>query len=292
MVDFLKHTWFYFLFSSLILVPGIFSLLKFGLKPSIDFVGGSRWEIVFLEEKVEKQKLDQFLSEKAAADFLGSESGSSPNSYLIRLKPIDESFKGKLSDLLTNDLGKFREERFEVVGPAMSGELLRKTAAGVILAAVLILFYVAYRFKDKIFGISAILAMLHDSLVILGIFSILGHFLQVEVDLLFVTAFLTILSFSVHDTIVVFDRIREQEARNPKMPIRELANLAINQTMTRSFNNSLTILLMLGALIVFGGETTRWFAAALFIGTISGTYSSPFTAIPILVLWQENLSKK
>lgn len=292
MVDFLKHARLYFLISSLVLVPGIFSLVKFGLKPSIDFIGGGRWEIVFLEGKVEKQKLNQFLSEKAGTDFLGSELDSSTSSYLIKLAPINQSRKAELSSLLVSNLGKFREERFEVVGPTISGELLRKTAVGVILAAVLILFYVAYRFKDKVFGISAILAMLHDSLVMLGIFSMLGHFLQVEVDLLFVTALLTILSFSVHDTIVVFDRIREQGARNPKMPIRELANLAINQTMTRSINNSLTILLMLGALIVFGGETTRWFVVALFIGTISGTYSSPFTAIPILVLWQEKLSKK
>ncbi|MGB9613597.1 MAG: protein translocase subunit SecF, partial [Candidatus Margulisiibacteriota bacterium] len=159
-------------------------------------------------------------------------------------------------------------------------------------AAGFILLYVAWRFKDKKFGICAILAMFHDSLVLLGSFSLLGHFFGVEVDTLFVTAMLTILSFSVHDTVVVYDRIRESQKNLPHLPFEQLVNKAVTETLVRSLNNSLTIIFMLVALFLLGGETIRWFVAALLIGTISGTYSSPFTAAPLLVIWEQLKSKK
>ena len=129
--------------------------------------------------------------------------------------------------------------------------------------------------------------MLHDSLVLLGIFSLLGHFFGIEVDLLFVTATLTVLSFSVHDTIVVYDRIRELQKRHSNESVYELANQAVSETMIRSLNNSLTIIFMLLALFLLGGVSTRFFALALLIGTVSGSYSSPFTAVPLLVIWDD-----
>ena len=144
----------------------------------------------------------------------------------------------------------------------------------------------AYQFKSIKFGISATLATLHDSLVLLGMFSLFGHFFGAEVDFLFVTAMLTILSFSVHDTIVVYDRIRESQKKFSGN-IYELANKALSETMVRSLNNSFTIMFMLIALILMGGETVKWFSVALLVGTISGTYSSPFVAVPILVTWDE-----
>jgi preprotein translocase subunit SecF len=178
------------------------------------------------------------------------------------------------------------------VGPTLGKELVIKTLTGVSIAAVLLLFYIAWRFKDRMYGVSAILAMLHDSLVILGIFSLLGHFVGVEVDSLFVTALLTILSFSVHDTIVVYDRIRESIRKYPKESFTTLVNKAVNDTLVRSINNSLTIIFMLLALFLLGGESIRWFVFALLIGTISGTYSSPFVAAPLLVVWQEKFKSK
>ena len=164
--------------------------------------------------------------------------------------------------------------------------LVKKTFYAMIISAVLILLWVAIQFKSFKFGVSAVLAMFHDSLVLIGSFALLGHFFGAEVDFLFVTAALTILSFSVHDTIVVYDRIRESQKKVGGR-LYDLANKAVTETMVRSLNNSFTIIFMLVALLLLGGETIKWFAAALLIGTISGTYSSPFVAVPILVTWDE-----
>jgi len=153
----------------------------------------------------------------------------------------------------------------------------------VILAAGFILLYVASQFKDKLFGICAILAMFHDTFILIGGWSILGHFFQVEVDTLFVTAVLTILSFSVHDTVVVYDRIRESQKTGVKGSFEELVDKGVNETLARSLNNSMTIIFMLVALFLMGGASIRWFVLALLIGTISGTYSSTFVAAPLLV---------
>jgi preprotein translocase subunit SecF len=151
---------------------------------------------------------------------------------------------------------------------------------------------VAYAFRNVKYGVSAVLALIHDLLVVCGIFSILGHFRGVEVDTLFVTAVLTTMSFSVHDTIVVFDRIRETIRRNPKIHFETLADMALTETMGRSLNNSLTIVFMLLALLLLGGTTIKWFVFALLVGTITGTYSSPFVATPILVIWQKLEEKR
>ena len=134
--------------------------------------------------------------------------------------------------------------------------------------------------------------MFHDTFIVLGVFSLLGHFANIEVDTLFVTALLTTLSFSVHDTIVVYDRIRESLKRHPKAAFEDIVNLSVAETLGRSVNNSLTIIFMLVALFLLGGVTTRWFVLALLIGTISGTYSSTFTAAPLLVVWENWLQRR
>jgi len=182
-------------------------------------------------------------------------------------------------------LGEVEERRFETVGPVLGKELLNKTLIAASIAIVVILLYVAWAFKSVTYGISAVIALFHDVLVVTGTFSLLGHFFGVEVDVLFVTALLTTMSFSVHDTIVVFDRIRES-IRTEKLPFDATINKALSETMSRSINNSMTIIFMLLALVLLGGDTVKWFAVALLIGTISGTYSSPFVATPILYLLQ------
>ncbi len=178
------------------------------------------------------------------------------------------------------------ELKFETVGPSIGPELIKKTIYALLIGTVLILFWVAKQFKSIKFGISATLATIHDSLILIGGFSLLGHFFGVQVDFLFVTAVLTILSFSVHDTIVVYDRIREKQKKEGGT-LKDIANSALTETMVRSLNNSFTIIFMLLALVLMGGDTIKWFAVALLIGTISGTYSSPFVAVPILVTWEE-----
>jgi preprotein translocase subunit SecF len=161
-----------------------------------------------------------------------------------------------------------------------------------ILAASAILGYVAYAFKNIRFGVAAVVALLHDLLVVLGSFSLFGHFFGVEVDTLFVTAFLTTMSFSVHDTIVVFDRIREYTKRDRSRSFEEISDIAVTETMNRSLTNSFTIIFMLVALVLMGGDTTKWFVVALLIGTVSGTYSSPFVATPVLLLWHKLEAKR
>ena len=176
---------------------------------------------------------------------------------------------------------------YEYVGPSIGGETIKKTVISIILAVTVLLVYISFTFKKLKFGVCAILAMLHDSLILLGSFSLLGHFFAVQVDLLFVTAVLTTLSFSVHDTIVVFDRIRELSSKSSSQTSSQVINQAVSDTLIRSLNNSLTIIFMLVSLFLMGAESTKHFILALLIGTIIGTYSSTFTAAPLLHLWSK-----
>ena len=281
-ISWMRFKWLYFLISALVIIPGIYSLLRWGLKPSIDFTGGT-----LLEIKSEELTIKDL--EKTVNDFLGEKTKSiqatNNQTFLLRFSELKEEEKEKLLTRLEKKYGEVTIIRWETLGPTLGKELLFKTLMGIVLATLAILFYINSRFKNKSFGICAVLAMLHDTLIMLGSYSLLGHFWGAEADSLFVTAVLTILSFSVHDTVVVYDRIRELSRINPKWKLEKVANLAISQTLARSINNSLTIIFMLVALVWLGGETTRWFATALLIGTIAGTYSSTFTATPLLVVW-------
>lgn len=285
MINFLKYRLVYLVISLAVLIPGIYSLIRWGLRPSIDFVGGTVIEITNGELRM--TNLENALEEKNVE----IESIRQDNEIIsVRTKPIDRSVWEEVKTKLASESAALNEAtpsaiieelRFESVGPVLGKELLQKTLIAAAIAVIGILLYVAWAFKDIVYGISAIIALFHDVLVVTGVFSLLGHFINVEVDLLFVTALLTTMSFSVHDTIVVFDRIRES-IRREKLSFYDLINKALTETMSRSVNNSLTILFMLFALILLGGETVRWFVTALAIGTISGTYSSPFVAAPIL----------
>jgi len=290
-VNFIRFKWLYFLISAFVLIPGISSLIFWGLKPAIDFTGGSLLELKF-KQKTEALRYEDVKSIVEAEKIeLSSMQFSGGNTYLFRMKPIDKNKSQEVQKVLSKKFGEVEEIRFETVGPTLGKELLNKTVIAIILAAGFILFYVAVRFGDKKYGISAIVAMFHDTLVLLGIFSLLGHFKEVEVDTLFVTAVLTILSFSVHDTVVIYDQIRSSSRRFPKAPFIDVANQAIETTLVRSFNNSLTIIFVLFSLWLLGGETVKWFIFALLVGTVSGTYSSPFIAVPLLVVWESFLRR-
>jgi len=282
-MNWLKYKKLYFLISAIFLLPGIYGLIRFGLRPAIDFTGGALLELKFEQEVPMERYSDvkKILEKKAFA--VSSIQSSGEQTLLFRLKPISEQQSKEIQSVLTTEFSRTEEIRFETVGPTLGRELLVKTLTAVVLAAVFILLYVAWRFKNVAFGVSAILAMFHDTLVLLGSFSLLGHFAHIEVDTLFVTAVLTILSFSVHDTVVVYDLIRESRRRHPRASLEQIADKAITETLPRSLNNSLTIIFMLVAFLLLGGETIRWFVAALLIGTVAGTYSSTFTAVPLLV---------
>ena len=288
----MKYKYLYFFISALFLLPSIFSLIFWGLKPAIDFTGGSIIELKAksINLKAERNKISEIIKKEGSELTSIQESGE--KTFILKTKQINKDEKEKILSSLKKELGEIEEIRFEAVGPTIGKELIKKTITAIVLAAGFILLYVGYRFKDKKYGVCAILAMFHDTLILLGSFSLLGHFFNIEVDTLFVTAVLTILSFSVHDTVVVYDRIRESIKTNPNANFEELVNKAVAETLVRSVNNSMTIIFMLLTLFLLGGQTIKWFTLALLIGTIAGTYSSTFTAAPLLVVWEEIKNKR
>lgn len=287
MINFMKYKFLYFIFSLFFILPGIYFLSRFGLKLSVEFTGGTLLEFIVQSDNNQLVSLNELRSLLESQVSVSSLQTAGENVFILRSPEFDQSASQMLQEKISSRFGPVTEKRFETIGPTLGKELIKKTLVGILLATGFILSYVAYRFHDQKYGVCAILAMLHDSLIILGVFSFLGVYFSVEVDALFVTALLTILSFSVHDTIVVYDRIRESIKLFPKLTYTQLVNKAVTETLGRSLNNSLTIIFMLLALYLLGGDTTKWFVFALLIGTISGTYSSTFTAAPLLVLWEE-----
>ena len=296
MLNIIKHYKFWFTVSGIILLAGIISLSVFGLKLGIDFTGGTESQLQFASTP-NYAKIQSVLSSENIGGFKVLPAGT--NQVIIETKPLSKAKHDKIDSDLKSAAGKFTEASYTSIGPSIGQQLRSSAVWELVLVAFGIVFYIAYAFRKVTkpvtswkFGWSAIVALLHDLFVVAGIFSILGHFLGVEVDSLFVTALLTVLGFSVHDTIVVFDRIRENLKVEAGQPIEFIVNHSINQTVVRSLNTSLTVLFVLLALLLFGGATIKYFILALFIGIIAGTYSSIFIASPILVLWQKWSSRR
>lgn len=287
MINFLKYRWLYFVISFLIIGSGLFSIIRWGFKYSIDFIGGTNLEYQINKNVDIKTINNVFIKNEIETISLSKDK----RNYLIRTKPIDEKKELAIRKEIENSTkAKLTISRFETVGPVIGKETINKTILASILAIVGILIYMSFAFKSFYFALAAILALIHDFLVVVGTYSLFSRFFGAEVDLLFVTALLTTMSFSVHDTIVIFDKIREYGTAD-KSEIEFYANKALTETMVRSLNNSMTIIFMLLALILLGGATIRFFVLALLVGTISGTYSSPFVATPILV-WLTKRNRK
>ncbi len=292
-----KKKW-YFAISLLMIIPGMISLFLWGLNLSIDFTGGSRMTLLFPKEVNEQtvKQVQTVLKEKKVEVVTTQTSG---DTMIIRTKPLNEREDAQVIESLKEKVGEFKQEEFETIGPVIGRELTFNAFKAMVVASLLIVLYIAWSFRQVPkpvsswrFGVCTIIALLHDVLLVIGVFSILGHFFNVEVDNLFVTALLTIIGFSVHDTIVVFDRIRENLRRTSGLPFAQVVNDSILQTMVRSLNTSLTALLVLFTLLLFGGDSIRWFVLALIIGIASGTFSSIFNAAPMLVLWEEIDAKR
>lgn len=284
-MDFMKYKLLYLIISVVIILPGLFFLATSGLKLGIDFTGGGLLEYKFA------QPVDRSILEK-----YGVVSTSGENSYIIRTSPQEYDQLQVLRQEVASSAGSFETLREENVGPTIGNELKQRASIATGLAILAILAYVTLAFRKVPkptsswrFGITTIVALVHDVLFVLGLFAILGHFWHVEIDLLFVTALLTIIGFSVHDTIVVFDRIRENLTKYSGRKFNEVANISVEQTLARSLNTSLTVVFVLAALLLFGGDTIRWFVVALLAGMISGTYSSIFNATALLAYWEERL---
>jgi len=249
------------------------------LNVGIDFTGGTNWSITTT------LNMDEIKSIIGANKVAINRIDGTETEFNISLEPITLDQKNKILDQFKEKDSLIIENKFETIGPALGKELLIKTLIAVAVSSIAIMLYVSHQFKETVFGVSAIIAMVHDIFILIGSFSVLGYFYGVQVDSLFVTAVLITLSFSVHDTVVVFDRFREVRKNNPKAILEDQINLAINSTMVRSLNNSVTTAIMLLAVFLLGGDTIKWFVLALFIGIIVGTYSSPFVSTPLVYEW-------
>jgi len=297
-MNLIRLKWLWFGISAVIIIPGLISLFLFGLNLGIDFTGGT-----LLEEKISSHPstLDVSQAISGVGVAVDSVTISSSDFYIIRTKEISADQATVVKAELGKKFGSVDQVSFETVGPTIGSELLQKAIIALVAAAIFITLYIAWSFRTVPkpansfrFGLTAIAALLHDVLVLVGVFSILGHFFHVEVDSLFVTALLTVIGFSVHDTIVVFDRIRENLRRYPDVEFSKIANDSLLQTLVRSLSTSLTVVLALLAILLLVGpvsEKIKWFVVALLVGIISGTYSSIFNATPLLALWQEWRSK-
>ncbi|MBS4024529.1 MAG: protein translocase subunit SecF [Clostridia bacterium] len=266
-----KNTW--FIISLLIIIPGIISLAIQGLNLGIDFTGGNLWHLRFIES-TSPQEIRNILGQFGLE---GSKIQSvSDQEYIVRMGVIEEKTAESVLSALDVGVGEFEMLRNEHVGPTIGREIANKAIVALVIAAAIMLAYITYRFEFS-FAIAAIIALIHDVLVTLGIFSIF----QIEVESAFIAAILTVIGYSINDTIVIFDRIRENLKYRKGGTLEQLVNASIWQTMTRSINTSLTLIFVLIAMLLFGGTTTKVFIMAMLIGVVSGAYSSIFIASPV-----------
>lgn len=290
----------FYTFSGILVLISIVSLAVWGLKPGIDFTGGTLIDVAYSGTRPDQSALMQSLS---AIDPSSSIRPSGNDEYIVRMKPIDQAQKTTILAALdaseasstagthastTTTLGTVKT--FDSIGPVLGAEALRKSIVSIILVIIVIVLFITFAFRKVSepvsswkYGLVAIIALIHDVIIPTGAFSLLGHFAGYEVDTLFVTALLVVLGFSVHDTIVVFDRVRENLKTSSRKDFGAIVGESVSQTFTRSINTSLTTLLALIVLYIFGGVSTEHFSLALIIGIAAGTYSSVFIGSPLLV---------
>src|SRR4030042_5017356 len=304
MIPMIHHRNIFLSISAVLVGASVLALILWGLKFGIDFTGGSLIQIEFKNSRLANSEIEQKLNDLNLGNISIQPTGE--NGVLLRFKDINEETHQKI---LTNlgGLEGLEEKRFESIGPVIGQELRSRSLWAMVVVLLMIILYIAYAFRKVSrpvaswrYGVAAILALIHDVTIPTGFFAVLGHFFGIEVWLLFVTALLTILGFSVHDTIVVFDRIRENlrkgVAGSPRLgeagDFENTVEVSINQTISRSINTSLTVMLTLLAVYIFGGESTKYFALTLLLGIFFGTYSSIFIASPLLVSWERYRQKR
>lgn len=282
---------FYFI-SGILVVLSLVAMSIWGLKPSIDFTGGTLIEVAYPSARPDQSVISSLISEidpQASVRPIGTDG------FIVRMKEIDQVGKVAVMDALSvRGTATTTEKNYASIGPVLGNEAVRKSLVSIALVILGIVLYITFAFRKVAepvqswkYGLVAIAALVHDVIIPAGVFAVLGHFLGYEVDTLFVTALLVILGFSVHDTIVVFDRVRENlKHHSGRKPFEEIVGESISQTFTRSINTSLTTLLALVVLYIFGGSATEHFSLALIIGIAAGTYSSIFIGSPLLVTIQ------
>lgn len=288
---------YWYLLSGIMAVLAILAISFWGLRLGIDFKGGSALTLN-VPLNTDASEVKQLITDLNLSSLSVLPSGN--NSLIIRSGEIDTEIKNQIIAQVSQVYPGTTEESFQSIGPSVSRDLTNRAIWAVILAAIGIIIYVAIAFRGVPkpanswrFGVCAVSALLHDLLIVTGVAAVLGHyFAWMEIDSLFITALLTILGFSVHDTIVVFDRLRENLKRNPGADFEDIANRSIIQTLSRSINTSVTTMLVLASLFLLGGNSIKGFIFTLLFGILIGTYSSIFNATPLLVSWQGMISKQ
>ena len=291
-MDFVAKRYWFFAISLLVIVPGMVYLVATGLNPGLDFTGGSSLTLEF-PVPVDQEELRLELNRNDQPDATVQRLGD--NMYFLRTTELQEEAKDALVEALTTKFAPDSPDdiqllSFDLVSPIVARETVVAAIWAVLAAAVGIFFYVWWAFRNVPspfrYGTAAIIALLHDTAVVIGIFAILGEVNDVEVNTMFLVALLTVIGYSVNDTIVIFDRLRENVLLYPNCSFASIANLSISESLGRSLNTSLTLLFTLIALLLFGGETIRVFLWVLLIGVVAGTYSSIGIAAQVLALWE------
>ncbi|MEK6222159.1 MAG: protein translocase subunit SecF [Chloroflexota bacterium] len=289
-MDIVGKRYFYFGISLILIIPGLIGLSLWGLPLAIDFTGGSYVELEFTSGELPELPEVRALYEEMGIPGVEARTAGD-DQLIIRTEHIDNATNNQIvAELTSRYNAEIEILRFDSVGPTIGKEVATGAGFAIALAAVGIMLYIWYAFSGvknaHRYGVSAIIAMLHDIVLVFGMQAILSHYYGWEVDALFLTAILTVASFSVHDSIVVFDRIRENAKLSRRKNYEIVVNDSINQTIARSINTQLTVFLTLLALVIWGGDTLRHFVVILMIGVLSGTFSSIFNASPILVVWE------
>jgi len=294
MFNLVQKRYWYFALSALIIIPGlvamVISTVQYGTpwRLSVDFTGGTLWEIRF-EQPVAPAGARQVFVDRGYLD-TSVKTTYDERTVLIRSKPLEAEERQAIRVELEGQFGPFEVLRYESVGPTIGGEVTRAAAIAIAVASAVILGFIIFAFRRVPnafrYGVCAIAAMVHDVLVAVGLFSLAGLIWGWEVDALFLTAVLTVIGFSVQDTIVVFDRIRENIPKRRGESFETVVNRSLLETIHRSLATQLNAMFVLIAILLFGGATMTQFVTVLLVGMVSGTYSSLFTAVPLLVVWE------
>jgi len=303
MLDFAGKRWWYLSISLVLFIIAAASLAFWGLKPGIEFTSGSSFTVQFTERDVAQGEVRDAMRELGHPE--ARVQGAGTNTYLIHTgelqnAPALNSAEGPeqpgeintIEDGLRQRFGAVTRTNFSTVSETVSTEIARNATLAVVVASIAILLYISVAFrslpKPWLYGSAAIIAVLHDAFIILGVFAFMGEFHGTEVDTAFITAILTVIGFSVHDTIVVFDRIRETVTHDPYIPFEEAVNASMTETLARSINTSFVVVLTVLAMMLIGGDTIRNFLLVLLIGIVTGTYSSIGIASQLVVAWENN----
>lgn len=290
----IEHRKYFFLFSGICIIASIVAIAMFGFKAGIDLKGGTQWNVVFEKEISKDALVSEIKTVIKDGEVLLNEAGN--NEYIIRMPDMSEESHQALLQGVQSHVGNVQEKSFSSIGPAIGNELRKKAIWGIVLVLLGISLYIAYAFrkvsepvKSWKYGIATLFSLAHDVIIPAGLIAVLGKTHGIEMDTNFIVALLLIMGFSVHDTIVVFDRIRENVmlARGKKIDFKETVNFSIRETFARSVNTSLTLVLVLVALLIFGPSSLFYFVLVILVGTIFGTYSSIFIASPLLYTWQK-----